>query len=321
VSYIFDHHSSPGFIRGSLDTIGSILSQAGVRAVLCLETSNRHSNKTTEACLQEQRQFILHSANSDLAGLVGLHAPFTLNDTTLDQAAALCRETSAGIHIHLAEDSYEQRHSRDSYDCPPAVRLQRFGLFEHPGIAAHGVHLEKEDWQALSRGSCALAVNPDSNLNNAVGLGRYAEIPDTITLLAGTDGMHASPSRSIKQLFLLHRHQRGEIAESFEFIRKLYFDQVHFVRQFFPDYPALNTGDRADLVVWDYRPPTPFSAGTFWGHLVYGILEVPAWTVCMEGMGLLRAGRICSLDARSVARSAAVQGARLFEKLGVTDYG
>ena len=81
----------------------------GLRAVLCLETSDRHGQETTEACFDEQREFIRRSANSDLKGLVGLHAPFTLSDQTLGRASDLCRELAAGIHIHLAEDAYEQR--------------------------------------------------------------------------------------------------------------------------------------------------------------------------------------------------------------------
>jgi cytosine/adenosine deaminase-related metal-dependent hydrolase len=321
VSYVFDHHSSPRYVVGSLSAMGELLTQFGMRAVLCLETSNRHSSRVTENCLDEQRRFILQDIGPDLRGLVGLHAPFTLNDQTLSRAAALCSELSTGVHIHLAEDGYEQRFSRDTHDCPPAVRLERCGLLEHPGILAHGVHLEKEDWRAISRGQCALALNPDSNLNNAVGLGRYGDIPDSVVLLAGTDGMHANPNRSIKQLFLLHRHQGGEMAESFRFIRRLYFDQLRFVKTFFPDYPGLNPGERADLVVWDYKPPSPFSADTFWGHLVYGILEAPAWTVCMRGKALLAAGGRSSPDVAAVARSAAIQGARLFKKLGVGDHG
>ena len=321
VSYLFDHHSSPSSVRGSLEAMGHILCDAGLRAVLCLETSDRHSKKVTEACFAEQRRFIRSSANQDLKGLVGLHAPFTLSDQTLSRAADLCNELATGIHIHLAEDAYEQRYSRDAFECTAGVRLDRFGLLEHPGILAHGVHLQEEDWAALGRGHCALALNPDSNLNNAVGLGRYGELPDSLLLLAGTDGMHACPARSIKQLFLLHRHQGGELSESFAFIRRLYFDQIRFVRNFFPDFPDLNPGDRADLVVWDYRPPSPFSADTFWGHLIYGILEAPAWSLTMQGKTLLADRRLLSMNYESLARSAALQGARLFKKLGVKNHG
>jgi cytosine/adenosine deaminase-related metal-dependent hydrolase len=321
VSYVFDHHSSPGFVRGSLDIIAAILTEAGMRGVLSLETSDRHGAEIVEACLQEQRAFLRGSTNADLRGLVGLHAPFTLTDQTLRKAEALCSDTAAGIHIHLAEDRYEQRYSLDTFGCTAAVRLQRLGLLEWAGILAHGVHLEDQDWRAVGQGRCALAVNPDSNLNNAVGVGRYTEIPDPVLLVAGTDGMHASPSRSIKQLFLLSRHQGSGLSDAFHFVRRIYFDQIRFVRRFFPDYPSLNPGDRADLVIWDYRPPSPFSVDTFWGHLIYGILEAPAWTVCMQGRALVQDGALRSLDSERVGRRAGVQGIHLFEKLGVIDRG
>jgi cytosine/adenosine deaminase-related metal-dependent hydrolase len=321
VTYVFDHHSSPKFIRGSLDTLARVVSEAGLRGVLCLETSDRSGRRITEASFEEHRQFIGQSVNRNIRGLVGLHAPFTLTDQTLSKAASLCNELNTGIHIHLAEDRYEQQYSRDTFGCTAAMRLQGFGLFDQPGILAHGVHLEPGDWQVLSEGQCALAVNPDSNLNNSVGLGRFTEIPGSISVLAGTDGMHASTARSMKQLFLLHRHQGGEMTESFRFIRKIYFDQVRFARRFFPDYPDLKIGDPADLVIWDYQPPSPFSADTYWGHLIYGLLESPAWTVLMRGKPLLVDHTLRSVDSESTSRSAAVQGARLFEKLGVTHHG
>ncbi len=321
VTYIFDHHSSPKFVRGSLNTLARALSEAGLRGVLCLETSDRNGRKITEASFEEHREFISQSVNRNIRGLLGLHAPFTLADQTLRKAASLCNELNTGIHTHLAEDRYEQQYSLDTFDCTAAVRLQGFGLLDQPGILAHGVHLEHGDWQVLSEGQCALALNPDSNLNNSVGLGRFTEIPGFISILAGTDGMHASPARSIKQLFLLHRHQGGEISESFQFIRKIYFDQVRFVRKFFPDYPDLKIGDPADLVIWDYQPPSPFSADTYWGHLIHGLLESPAWTVLMQGKPLLVDHTLRSVDSESISRSAAVQGARLFKKLGMTQHG
>ena len=93
------------------------------------------------------------------------------------------------------------------------------------------------------------------------------------------------------------------------------------MRRFFPDYPDLNPGDRADLVIWDYRPPSPFNADNFWGHLIYGIMEAPAWSLAMQGNLLMADRKLLSMDFESVARSAAFQGARLFEKLGVTSHG
>ena len=177
-----------------------------------------------------------------------------------------------------------------SHGVPPAVRLHRLGLLDRPGILAHGVHLADADRDALAGRPCALALNPDSNLNNAVGLPEYAAIPDDLPLVAGTDGMHGDPGRSLKQLFLLSRHQGFSAGESFAWVKRITTAQHSFVRRFFPDHPSLSEGDRADLVVWDYRPPSPLNPDTFWGHYVYGVLESPAWAVLQEGR-LLLSGR------------------------------
>ncbi len=321
VTCVFDHHSSPSFVSGSLELIAGVLSEAGLRGVLCLETSDRHGQAAAAAALQENLEFGRNHTSGDIRCLAGLHAPFTLSDHTLAGAASLCGELDIGIHTHLAEDRLEPEYSRQHFGVPPALRLSRFGLLSRPGVLAHGVHLSPEDFETIVRGACGLALNPDSNLNNAVGLARFAEIPGRVPVLAGTDGMHASPARSLKQLFLLHRHQGNGIPESFAWIRRIFFDQVAFLRRFFSDYPGLQEGERADLAVWDYRPPSPLDQDTFWGHLVYGLLESPAWSVLAGGRPLMVEGRLLSVDAEATARAAARHGERLFERLGAAQHG
>jgi cytosine/adenosine deaminase-related metal-dependent hydrolase len=322
--YVFDHHCSPEAVEGSLEAVAGALVRAGLRGSVCFEVSDRNGPEVARRALEENRRFLsgpAAQAGGPVRGLVGLHAPFTLSEQTLREAAALARELDAGIHIHLAEDACEQEHSRRQHGLPPALRLQCHGLLTRPGILAHGVHLSEEDWPAVAAGRCALALNPDSNLNNAVGLPDLAAIPEAVLLVPGTDGMHASAGRSLKQLFLLSRHQGRSLADSFALARRVFCGQLPFVRRFFPDYPTLREGDRADLVLWDYRPASPLDSDTFWGHLIHGLLESPAWAMWMGGRSLLREGRHRSLDAEEVGRQAALQGERLFEKLGGKRHG
>ena len=317
VTVLFDHHASPSCPRGSLDLIAEALLEAGLRGVLCYESSERGGAAEAREGLEENRRFLTARTNGELRGLLGLHACFSLSATTLEQAAVLARDLEAGIHIHLAEALHDRDACLESRGATPAVLLARCGLLDRPGVLAHGVHLSDQDREVLAGGPCALALNPDSNLNNAVGLPRYAALPGSLPLLAGTDGMHADPGRSLKQLFLLARHQGFSTGESFAWLRRIEADQAAFVRRFFPDHPALNEGGRADLVIWDYRPPSPLGPGEFWGHYVYGLLETPAWAVLAGGRLLYRAGIHYTLDAEAAAAAAARQGERLFEALGV----
>jgi cytosine/adenosine deaminase-related metal-dependent hydrolase len=321
VTCLYDHHASPMAIAGSLEVIAGVLSEAGLRAVLCLESSDRYGPEGARAALEENRRFLENHRQGEIRGLLGLHAPFTLDDPTLEEAARICRQTGTGIHIHLAEDRHDPEHCRAVYGLPPALRLQRFGLLNSDGILAHAIHLSPEDRAAIAASGIAVAYNPDSNLNNAVGLAELAGLPPEVPVLCGTDGMHGNPGRSLKQLFLLARHQGLSGPAAFAFGRKIFFDQARFVRRAFTDYSSLAPGERADLVLWDYRPPTPLTRDTFWGHHIFGVLESAPALVLQGGRPLLSGGRVRTLDEAAVGAAAALQGERLFERLEAQGHG
>jgi hypothetical protein len=125
--------------------------------------------------------------------------------------------------------------------------------------------------------------------------------------------MHANVARSMKQLFLLYRHQRNSFDAAFRWIKKVYFDQLNFVHHYFPDFPALSVGDRADFIIWDYIPPTPFSIDNFWSHFIYGMLEYPIDSLIQNGK-LLMKNKLIQGEDRVRARIYR-QGERLFNRL------
>jgi hypothetical protein len=124
--------------------------------------------------------------------------------------------------------------------------------------------------------------------------------------------MHANIARSMKQIFLLCRHQKNGPDEVVSWIQKIYFDQLDFIRNYFPDFPRLTVGDRADLILWDYIPPTPFSIHNFWGHFIYGILEYPIHSVLQNGQFLMKNRMIEREDV--IRKNIFKQGERLFKK-------
>jgi len=324
VTYIFDHHASPTATAGSLNKIAGVLRNFDLRGVLCFETSDRNGPELADDALQENAGFIRQHSSEDLKGMLGLHALFTLDDETLRKAADIVKASDSGIHIHIAEDRHDPEFSQEKYGVSLAERLKKSELLNRKSILVHGVHLTPEDYRIISEASAALAYCPDSNLNNAVGIPIYAEVTPEIPILAGTDGMHANIARSLKQLYLLYRHQQNSFGTAFTRFQKIFFDQIAFVRQYFPNYPSLLPGDRADFIIWDYVPPTPFSADNFWGHYIYGILERPVHSVLQNGNFLMQNFEILAGDEDQCTREIFQQGERLFEliqKKGVNASG
>ena len=311
VTCVFDHHSSPSCITGSLQIIAEVFREFGLRGVLCYETSDRDGAEKARAALSENVTFAAEHASDDRRAMLGMHAPFTLSDATLSTVAVALRNTSLSIHTHLAEDAHENAFSEVRYGKPAATRLCDAGLLNERGIVAHGVHLTTADQQIIAQAGCAIACCPDSNLNNRVGLANYPRIPWKIPLLAGTDGMHANIAQTLKQLFLLYRHQGGGMAEAFRWTAKMCYAQSNFVRRYFPDYPLLNAGDRADFIVWDYVPPAPIEKENALGHFIYGILESPVRTVVAAGKFLVRDFVLTISDESGRRARIAEQGLRL----------
>jgi hypothetical protein len=115
----------------------------------------------------------------------------------------------------------------------------------------------------------------------------------------------------MKQVFLLSRAQGGSFEQATSLIKKIYADQYSFVKRYFPDYPSLNEGDRADLVIWDYIPCNALTAENVWGHFIYGLFEYPVNTVIQKGKFLLKNQQMLNVDEGKVRNEITLQGERL----------
>ncbi len=314
VTYIFDHHSSPTHSKNSLSIISEILYEFGLRGVLCFETSDRDGAEFSRKALEENVNFIKHSTSRDIKSMLGLHASFTLSDDTLQEASEIIQKYDLGIHIHLCEDKIDREKSKEITEYFPVERLMNYRLINSKSILAHGIYLTSEDYNTISEYGSAIVYNLDSNLNNAVGLPTYSNVPESIPRLLGTDGMHSNIARSFKQLFLLYRHQGASFDDAFQLIRKIYFDQLTFVKRYFSDYPSIQQGDRADLIIWDYVPPTPITKDNFWGHFLYGIIERKVESVIHNGRVLMKHNILLDVDEEALNVEIYNQGEKLFNK-------
>lgn len=312
VTYIFDHHSSPYAADGSLKKIAEVLIDYNIRGALCFETTDRNGAKLSKQGLEENINFLRNFSSTNLKSLLGLHASFTLSDDTLAEASELVEEYDIGIHIHLCEDRSDRTLSKQYTDSLPVKRLVSNKLLNSKSILGHGVYLTLNEYYQIAASGSALVYNPDSNMNNAVGLPVYSKVPSNIPILIGTDGMHANIAKSMKQYFLLLRYQKNCFEEAFKLFIKSYYDQIAFVKKYFDDFPDLNENNRADFIIWDYVPPTPINETNFWGHYIYGTLESKIMSVIQEGKFLMKDFNLTEIDDSEIYKEIFKQGKKLY---------
>ena len=276
VTTIFDHHASYGEIPGSLFAIAESAKSIGVRANLCYEISDRDGREKMLEAVRENVDFIRwarRDASGQFAGMMGMHASFTLSDQTLETCASQCPE-GAGYHIHVAEGIPDVRRSLAEHGKRPVFRLNDFGVLGEKTICGHCTHVSEAEIDLLSDCGCMVAHNPESNMGNAVGCPPVLRMFEKGVLLGlGTDGYTNDMLESYKVANLLHKHHLCDPTAAWDEIPRMLFDGNRRMAARFFSVPIgiLKPGAAADVIVMDYDPPTPMNASNLNAHILFGM--------------------------------------------------
>ncbi len=306
---IFDHHSSPRAIRGSLGRIARAIGDLGLRACLCYEVSDRNGARAAREGIQENLRFLeacRKDGNDRIAALFGLHASFTLEESTLRRCVAGAAKYQAGFHIHCAEDACDQEITRKKFGRGVVQRLADLGILGERTICAHGVHLGDEEWDLLARTGTAVAHNPQSNLNNAVGImDLRTALRKGVLVGLGTDAMTGDMLEELRSAIWAQRYfQRDPGAAFGEAVEMLIRNNIRICGRYFEKVGELKEGWWADMILIDYPPPTPLTAANFPGHLVYGLAQGRVDTTIVGGQVLMKNRRLVFLDEDKIAAKA-----------------
>lgn len=259
-------------IAGSLDIISQTVEQAGLRAVLCYEVTDRDGMEKAQAGIAENVRFIEASRTHPLIrGTFGLHASLTLNDEVL---RACADAHSGGFHVHVAEHEADEEDSLKRSGQPVVPRLDAFGIWNDKTIAAHCVHIDEHERDMLHAKGVWISHQPRSNMNNAVGaLAFDTFLQRGLKVCLGNDGFSNNMWAEWKDAYLLHKvaNRDPRKAGGYDIVKKRQRCTIMLVvvELFFSEkrIGQLTSGAQADMIFVDYHPYTPLTTdnlpGTF----------------------------------------------------------
>jgi len=319
-----DHHSSPHDVLGSLDVIARALQETGVRGSLCYEVSDRDGTAIKKEGIEENRRFIetcQWDSNPLITGSFGLHASFTLESETLEEVSSLCQELSCGIHIHAAESQLDQERSFEKYGLSVIERLGSFNLLNPYSICAHGVHLSEKEINLMVKNHTVLVHNPQSNMNNAVGIANVLDmIKKGVLVGLGTDAMTVNMIEEMRCGIWAQRHFHKNPSVAFgEMAQVLMKNNPHIAQRLFPGQTlgVIETGASADFILMDYVAPTPLSSENIYGHLAFGLVLSSVDTCVVHGNVLMECGKLClDLDENEIRVKSREACQRLWKRMG-----
>lgn len=272
VTTIIDHNASGRQIDGSLSVIRKALcDEIGMRAVLCFETSDRYP---IEACIRENQLFAASPVPGISAGMFGMHASLSLSDASLEQIASV--RNGLPIHIHVGESIEDVQNSWKLHRKSPVARLNDYGLLSENAILAHCVHVDDNDLMLIKASGACIAVNPTSNMNNAVGLPSIQRfLKMGIPVVIGNDSLGTHLVRDLQNtLYTAHLSSGSPWEFGYQNLQAIIREGYRLTgRLLGKPMGSFTAGYAADMIRIPYRPPTPMNSDNMIGHIIDGVFS------------------------------------------------
>ncbi len=276
ITTFIDHHSSPNCISGSLRKLSeAMVDSCGLKGIFCYETSDRDGKNISEQSIQENISFSEYAKTRKglIAGLFGIHASFTLEEETMKKIA----ETGLPVHVHIGEAIEDGELHKKIFSLTATERLDKFSVLKPGSLLSHCINVEADDLEIIKERKCNIVINPQSNMNNGVGLPDFENFGKIgINVLLGNDGYGYDLTRDIRVLPLSQRLLRHDalnfsMEDLFEVVFKNSSEYVSGIIG--SDIGRIEEGYQADVITFDYREPTEITPDNFLSHYYFGIIE------------------------------------------------
>ena len=305
VTTIFDHHASFGSIRGSLFEIEKAAKETGVRSCLCYEISDRDGMDKARESVMENAEFIRYALRDDsgmIAGMMGMHAQFTISDETMELAAAN-KPDEVGYHIHVAEGIEDLHHCLKHYGKRIVDRLMDHGILGEKTLLGHCIYINSHEMDLIKETDTMVVHNPESNMGNACGCPPTMELVHRGILTGlGTDGYTHDMTESWKVANILHKHHLCDPNAAWGEVPQMLFENNAKIagRYFAPELGVLKEGAAGDVIIVAYDPLTPLTADNINSHLLFGGTGHDVVTTVANGDVLMKDRRLTKIDVAKV---------------------
>ena len=320
VTTVFDHHASFGQIGGSLFTIADVAKELGVRACLCYEISDRDGMDKARESVMENAEFIRYALKDDtdmIAGMMGMHAQFTISDATMELAAAN-QPDEVGSHIHVAEGTEDLHDCLKKYGKRIVDRLMDFNILGEKTLLGHCIYINPHEMDLIKDTNTMVVHNPESNMGNACGCPPTMELVHRGILTGlGTDGYTHDMIESYKVANVLHKHHLCDANAAWGEVPKMLFENNAAIanRYFKTPLGVLKEGAAGDVIVVDYNPPIQLDASNINGHILFGMTGRDVVTTVANGRVLMKDREIKVIDVEEAMAKCREESAKLWHSI------
>lgn len=258
VTAFCDNYSGPNTLPGAMEAVADGVSQTPIRGMITFETTARNSAEEAMAGIEENREFVRRGEDGydRVHGHYCLHTLFTNTEDVVEACVDRATDDDRPIQIHLEEGLVDVHKSIENYGERPVPALESMGFFDASVIAAHCVHSTEREIEILGEHDVAIAHNPYSNINNAVGIANVEKMEEEgITIGIGDDGWDPDMFETMRSAVGIHKLKKNN-PSGFDMAKALEWATIGSARVMgmADEIGSVEEGKRGDFVTLDLGP-------------------------------------------------------------------
>ena len=291
-----------------MEEVARAVRESGLRASLSYGIIELGDPERRKAELKKAVE-LLRERDGRIEVMLGPHAPYTCSDECLLQVKELSEKHGVGIHIHLSETKEEVIESIRRTGKPPVLHLEEIGFLGPRVLAAHCVHVSREEIKRLAKYGVKVVHNPASNLKLASGVAPVREMLDEgVEVVLGTDGPASNNSldmfREMRLCALLQKWRTGDPScmGAEEVLRMATLGGARALG--IEGVGAVEPGRKADLILVDLASPHLVPPPRIISNIIYSAVGADVDTVIVDGKILMQNRKVLTLSEEEVMRRA-----------------